>query len=412
MWNSNDWYRFLAFINLNKVMPSAGTSYTWVSNIWGKNIGFITGWSLLSAVCIFMVSATLPISNATLLLLYPSMVNNVNAIAFLSVVWLSFVSLIVIKGIKVSSWLQSLITILEMIVLFFILIFGFLKFYKMPVQSFDWGMLSFADLNTSIFVSGSLIALFFYWGWDVILNLSEETKNKKQTPATAALLAITSLILIFVAFTFISIMGLTTEEISSYNTNILFALTEKIFGASYGYIAVVVVLLSTLGTIETGMLQFTRTLFAKSRDGALHSAYSKLHNDWQTPWVASVTIWFIGILLVFLSTYIKSVNNILYISIGAIGVQISFYLGMTALACAYYYRHSKVINIDSFKSLIKEILYRISHVYYPLFSGVFLIYIGIESLISFDNITRLIGIGGIATGLIPILFKFLKNKIA
>lgn len=44
-------------------------------------------------------------------------------------------------------------------------------------------------------------------------------------------------------------------------------------------------MLSTVGTLETSILQFTRTLYAKGRDGIVHPRYAILHKRWRTPWV-------------------------------------------------------------------------------------------------------------------------------
>ena len=80
------------------------------------------------------------------------------------------------------------------------------------------------------------------------------------------------------------------------------------------------------------MLQFTRTLFAKSRDGALHARYARLHPVWRTPHIAIFFIWLTGLALLFVSSYLPTINVILHDSITAIGFQICFYLGLTGLA--------------------------------------------------------------------------------
>ena len=149
-----------AFINLNKVYPSAGTSYTWVSKIFGRGLGFFTGWSLLAAVCLFMVSGTLPIANATLLLISPEHVNNVNYVAIVSVIWLTLVTAIVLKGIKASSIVQTTITLVEMVIMLMLLIGGFVMFSGSPVNapSIDWFLPT--GFTSTLFVTGALTAMF------------------------------------------------------------------------------------------------------------------------------------------------------------------------------------------------------------------------------------------------------------
>lgn len=86
-----------AFIHLNKISANAGTSYSWVSMIFGKTAGFFAGWALLVLCCIFMVSAMVPAANATLLIFSPDLVNNVNWVIGIAAVWLTVISLVVIK---------------------------------------------------------------------------------------------------------------------------------------------------------------------------------------------------------------------------------------------------------------------------------------------------------------------------
>ncbi len=86
-----------AFINLNKVGASAGTSYTWVSMVFGKTTGFFAGWALLVLCCVFMVSAMVPAANATLLIFKPDLVNDVHWVTGIAAIWLTFISAIVVK---------------------------------------------------------------------------------------------------------------------------------------------------------------------------------------------------------------------------------------------------------------------------------------------------------------------------
>lgn len=102
------------------------------------------------------------------------------------------------------------------------------------------------------------------------MNLAEETKDPSNTPGRATFWSMIFLILFFLVFIVLILLGLSGDEIAEYNTNVIFALAEKLLGKELGYLAIIAVLFSTIGTIETQILQFTRTLFAKSRAGALH----------------------------------------------------------------------------------------------------------------------------------------------
>ena len=54
-------------------------------------------------------------------------------------------------------------------------------------RPFDWSWLGFSHFDgASGFASGALIAAFYYWGWDVTSNLSEETKDSRGPRASRA----------------------------------------------------------------------------------------------------------------------------------------------------------------------------------------------------------------------------------
>ena len=151
-------------------------------------------------------------------------------------------------------------------------------------------------------------------------------------------------------------------------------------------------ILSTIGTIETQILQFSRSVFAMSRDDMLHPRYAAIHPEWQTPWVATLMIWFLGIILLFSSSYMPSVKSILDSSILAIGFQICFYMSLAGFACAWHYR----------KQLSAGVTTAISYVLWPLFSALFMVFIAVYSIPTFDAITVSLGIGGIVVGFIPL----------
>lgn len=385
-----------AFINLNRMNPNAGASFAWVGEIFGKTWGFFAGWALLVASCLFMVSGTIPAANAFLLIFAPDHINNVNLITLIAAALLTFISFVVLKGIKLTSYVQVVMTVVEIIILTIIAVASFLVFPHIQAHAFSWNWFAITNLTPELFANGALVAMFFYWGWDVVMNLNEETKDPSTTPGRGALWAMSYLLTFFVLFIVIVLIGLTDAEIEHYNTNVIYAVAEKLYGQKFAYLAIIAVLLSTVGTLETSILQFTRTLFAKGREGVLHPRYAKLHHKWNTPYVAVIFIWAFGMLLLLLSSYVPTINEILKIFISAIGFQIAFYLGLAGYACAWHFRAKTRAGL----------LPAVSHVYWPALSATFLFFIGVYSAFGFDLLTNILGIGGIVAGIVP----FYLNK--
>ncbi len=389
-----------SFMYLNRVSANAGASYVWISQIFGKNWGFFAGWSLLVATALFMVSGTIPAAMSTLVLIDPELINDTVLVSVVAAGWLTFVGFILLKGIKPTSYLQVILTLLEVGILIAIIIAAFVCFMKQPAHNISWETFSPFSYSFELFAKGALISLFFYWGWDVTLNLSEETKNSQNSPGKAALWSMIIVTLIFVAFLMCTLIALTDEEIKQSSTNVLLKIADKIFPQPWGSIAILSVVLSSLGTIETSILQFTRTLFAKSRDGVLHKRWSKVHTKWQTPWSATVLIWALGMLFLVVASQEASVAAIIDISINVISFQVAFYYGLCGLACAWFYR----------SLFLKDIAKTILLIIWPLFSSFTLFGIAVYgALYIFDYKSIILGIGGIGVGAIPLFLNKLNR---
>ncbi len=297
-----------SYMHLNRTNPNAGASYAWVGSIFNPVLGFFAGWALLVASAVFMVSGTIPAATATLLLFNPELANNPSVVTFVAAGWLLAVSSVVVKGIKPTSYTQVVMTGIEVVVLVLIVSAAIIKFGATPVHPFSLKWFSAADFTPRQFSTGALTALFFFWGWDVTVNLNEETKDSGHAPGRGALWAMVIVLLLFLSFAAITLMVLTDKEIEQSSTNIVFAVAEKLFPKPWSYMAVIAVMLSSIGTLETSILQFTRTMYAKGRDGALHPRYALLHKTWRTPWVATTVIAFLGVFFLFLSSYFPTVN--------------------------------------------------------------------------------------------------------
>lgn len=389
----------LAFLHLNRYNTSAGGSYTWISDVFHPTLGFFAGWSLLVASTVFMVSGTIPAAIATLALFSPAHIEEPHIVTLVAAGWLLLVGGIVIKGIKLTSYFQIILTVIEVVLLAVVIIGGLLTFYSDPVQSFHWKQLSLGEFTPQNFATGALTALFFYWGWDVTVNLSEETKNAADNPGRGALTAMFIVLILFVSFMLAVQLAFTNVEIDHAGTNIVFELAERVFPAPWSYMAIIAVMLSTIGTLETTMLQFTRTMFAKGRTGSMNSRYARLHKKWQTPWLATTVIVMIGLVLLFGASFLTTIDDIIVVSVEAIGFQIAFYYGLSAFACAWRFRKTAFKNV---KDLILLLLW-------PLIGALFMLFIFVYCAMTFDLSITLLGVGGIIAGVIPLILNRKKH---
>src|SRR5262249_12609340 len=62
--------------------------------------------------------------------------------------------------------------------------------------SISWFLPS--HLPISAFVSGIILMVFIYWGWDTTLSVNEETADKSRTPGRAAIVSTILLLVTYV----------------------------------------------------------------------------------------------------------------------------------------------------------------------------------------------------------------------
>ena len=389
----------LAFIHLSRITPNAGAAYAWVGLVFGPRWGFFAGWGLLVASVFFMVSATIPAATSTLVLIAPSQVESTHWVAVTAAIWLTLITAVVTRGIKHSTYTQLALTFFESVILIAVIVAAFVRFGAEPLHAPSMIWIAPEAFSPQLFATGALTAIFFFWGWDVTMNLSEESRDSKGAAGGAAGLgafwSVLNMMLFFTVMMIVVLIALTDQEIAAADTNILLAVASKLFPAPWNYLAVFCTIVSTVGTIETQILQFSRSMFAMARDRMLNPVYARIHPEWQTPWVATLVIWGLGMLLLFTSAYMPSVKAILKSSILAIGFQICFYMSLAGFACAWHYRAKlRVGPIGA-----------INYVVWPCLSGAFMVFIALYSIPTFDVLTNLLGAGGLLIGFIPLLFN-------
>ena len=389
----------LAFIHLSKITPNAGAAYAWVGQVFGPRWGFFAGWGLLVASVFFMVSATIPAATSTLVLLAPERVENTHWVAATVAVWLTLVTLVVTRGIKHSSYTQLTLTVFETGILLALIIGAFVQYGAAPMHAPSLIWVSPDAFTPQIFATGALTAIFFFWGWDVTMNLSEESQSNKAAAGGAAgvgaFWSVLNMILFFTIMMVVVLIVLNDQEIANADTNILLAVATKLFPHPWNYLAVFCTIVSTVGTIETQILQFSRSMFAMARDRMLNPVYARVHAEWQTPWVATIVIWGLGMLLLLTSSYMPSVKSILESSILAIGFQICFYMSLAGFACAWHYRAKLLSGPGP----------AVSYVLWPFLSGSFMVFIALYSIPTFDALTNALGAGGLLLGFLPLLIN-------
>lgn len=389
-----------AFMFLNRWRSDSGASYAWVGRAINPSLGFMSGWALIVATTLFMISGSVPAATVTLDLVAPHMASNVWLVTIVGFVYFMLINILVMVGITFTAKFQKVMTVIEVGLLLIIAVGALVKFGLHTVHPFSWSWFSPGKFTFNTFMSGSLVAVYYYWGWDVTSNLTEETQDRNKAPGFGGVYGMVGIFILFEILQVAFQMGLTPGQVSNASTNLLPVIGNMIFPRPWGDIAILAVLLSTVATLETSLLQASRTLFSMGRDKVLGPKFAELHPRFQTPWLASVVIGILAIVLFVISGFSNGVNSIMTDAINAIGIQIAFYYGLTGFACFWYYR--KTFR-HSAKALIMKGIW-------PLVAGLFLWFIAIYDIPQLGWTTDIIGLGTLVVGVIPLFIYRFKYK--
>lgn len=384
----------IAYYYLNAWRSDAGAGYAWVGRALSPQLGFLAGWSILVANTIFMVAGSLPAASATLDLIAPRLTSNVAAVTGVGAMWFVLINIIVLVGIRTTAYFQRIVTGVEIIGLAALAAIGIIEGVTTThATGFKLGW--FSPLPPSGFAgvtAGALVALFYFWGWDVTANLSEETVDRNRAPGIGGLRGMLILLVLFIAVQVSVQLVLPMQTITSAGSSLLDVFANAILPRPWSDISVIIVIVSTIGTLETSLLVVSRTLMSMSRDGVISERFAALNARFQTPWFGSVLMGVISLMLFAAAAASKSITGVLNESVNAIGIYIAFYYGLSAIACARYYRSE--FGRDRRALWLKGI--------WPIGAAVFLWFVVVAQLIAAGWRADAVTLGLLVLGIIPL----------
>ncbi len=340
-----------SYYYMNKADPDCGTSFSWVTKGMGPHLGWIVGWIIVVTDIVVMANLAQIAGLYTFeLFSWESAANSTAAVTAVGVVWIVIMTAIVVYGIELSARTQVGLLAAEIFTLALFAIVALVKVYGGDAgpnaidPSLSW--LNPFTLSSSEITAGMLLAVFIYWGWDTTATVNEETEDPSEAPGKATVISTLILLGIYVVVAFAAqayngIGGLTAEP-----EDVLSHLGAEVFGSPLDKILIIAVLTSAAASTQTTILPAARTSLSMARAKAMPESLGHVHPRFLTPHVSTIWMgllsigWYVGLTLVS--------EDILFDSLAALGLLISFYIGISGFACAIYYRHELTKSIKNF----------------------------------------------------------------
>jgi amino acid transporter len=345
----------IGYSELNKADPDCGTTFTWASRAFGPKTGWAGGWAIVAADVLVMASLA-QVAGQYVFLLFGAKGIGSDAtsgwVLLVGLAWIASMTYICYRGIEVSAMFQRILLAIELVML---LVFSLTALIRVgtgnhPAGSIvpAWSWFNPLQGGFSGFVSGIILMLFIYWGWDTAVAINEETKDPAKTPGRAAILStvillVTYFIVILAAQSF---AGAGTTGIGLGNSNntsdVISVLGDAVFGTSgigvfLARLLVLMVLTSAAASTQTTILPTARTTLSMATYRALPKSFARMHPRYLTPTVSTIAMGTVSAVLYVIFNYISG-GYIIADAVTAIGLYIAFYYGLTGFACAWYYR--------------------------------------------------------------------------
>ena len=231
---------------------------------YGRVWGFLFGWAQMIVYFPAQIGALSSIFGVQFVSLFGIKARYSNLIAILLVLFLLGINLI---GTKFSSKMQSVITILKIIPIALIIIWGLFKPAKIPAPIIPLTVGTGHSFPTAI-SQGLLSALFAFEGWIVVTNLANEVKNPEKDLSRAIILGLSAITLIYVLINYTFMTVLPIDQLTN-NNNAAFQASMKLFGQFGGKLVTVGILISVYGAVNAFMLTGMRTPYILAQDNLL-----------------------------------------------------------------------------------------------------------------------------------------------
>src|SRR5271165_2456982 len=344
----------IGYSEMNKADPDCGTTFTWATRAFGPTIGWAGGWAIVAADVLVMASLA-QVAGQYVFLLFGANGIGQNAtsiwVLLTGVLWIIAMSYICYRGIEVSAWFQRILLTIEIIMLLVLAVTALVKTETSHPAGSVSPSLSWllpTHLSLSAFITGLILMLFIYWGWDTAVSINEETKDKAKTPGRAAIISTVILLITYaiVIFGIVSFAGIGAKGIGLANPahefDVLSVTGSAVFGGGgfgtfLSRLLILMVLTSASASTQTTILPTARTTLSMAAYKAIPAAFAKIHPKYLTPTVSTIVMGLVSIALYIPFNYIAGGNPI-GDAVTAIGLYIAFYYGLTALSCVWYYR--------------------------------------------------------------------------
>jgi len=269
----------LCYAEIGSRVTSSGGSYAYVEAAFGDLPGYIVNWLYFFGWSIISSAALMNIIADSLAVLFPAFANPfIRAVFFF--ILIAFMILVNVFGTKQGVVAVKMITIIKLLPLLGIIVFGF-SYVK--ITNLHWEHVP----SLKIFSDTILVLFFAFAGFETGLGASGEIKNAKRTVPLSICFAGIFVLVVYMLLQTVA-QGVLGTQMALHKTAPLAAVADKIIGPAGATILLLCAAISCFGNVTLDILCTPRSLFAGANNGIFPKFLSKVHSKFATPYLAII----------------------------------------------------------------------------------------------------------------------------
>ena len=313
----------ISYGELSAMFPKAGGQYTYITEIFGKKLGFLYGWGMFTVIQTGTIAAVAVAFGKFTAYLIPALNDAAPLIEYgtWKITWIQLVGIAVIilltyintRGVESGKLLQNIFTGSKIIALLGLIFLGFLlvkESFWSHNMNFGWDAFqnfgkdvngqkvsdSWLPISGTTLMGGIAAAMvgsvFSSVAWENVTFVSGEIENPQKNVVKSMVLGTISVMTLYLLVNFVYLNALDRDSIAfATNDRVAVAASQKMFGSVGTIIMAVLVMISTFGCVNGIVLAGARVFQTMAKDGLfLKSAIENNKNG-----VPAKSLWMQGI---------------------------------------------------------------------------------------------------------------------
>ena len=270
----------LCYAETGSRVTTSGGSYAYVEAAFGHFPGYVINWLYFFGWGILGSAALMNVAADSLAIIFP-LFTKPAARSLLFFVLICVMMTINVRGAKQSIGLVKTITVLKLLPVIGLIVFGF---SLVKTANLHWKELP----SVKTFSDTTLVLFFAFAGFETSLGNSGEFKNARRT-VPLSLISGGAIVLAIYLLLQTVVQGSLGSQMNLFKEAPLAAIATKIVGPLGATVLLICAVVSCAGNVHLDILATPRSLFAGANDGLFPKYLGRVHPRFATPHLAIMT---------------------------------------------------------------------------------------------------------------------------